>query len=388
VKHALLSPSGAERWIHCPPSARLGENITDEGNDYQDEGTDAHTLCEHKLQKALGKRVKDPRKKLKFYDQQMEEATDDYVNFCMEELERINSEHGEAMILVEHKVRYDEYVNKGSGTADCVIVGNGEMAVIDFKYGMGVPKEATDNPQLKLYALGCLLAFDGIYDIKTVKMCIYQPRIEKITMATVTKESLYQWADEVVKPAAELAWDGKGELCAGEHCQFCKVKARCRAWKDAKLELTRMAYTEPPLLDNADIAEIYATADEIIKWLNDVKEYATAAAIKGEHFPGFKVVLGNTNRKYTDETAIADRLLNAGYRDIYQKPKLLGLGDMTKKIGKAAFGELLEGAKKDADGNPTYAPLVEKPPGKPTLVPESDKRPEIKTAADVFDEEE
>jgi len=386
--HALLSPSAADRWLACPPSARQCENVTDSGSTYAQEGTDAHTLCEHKLRKILGERTKDPRKHLTYYDKQMEEATDDYVSFCLEEAERLKTlgPINKPWMIVEQRVKYEEYVPHGSGTADCVIVSDAEMVVIDFKYGEGVPVEAENNPQLKLYALGCLLAYDGIYEVKQVKMCVFQPRRENISTTTIPKEELYQWANEVVKPAAELAWAGEGEYFAGEHCRFCKVKAECRARAEANLKRTKKAFTEPPLLESHEIAEILAQADEITKWLTDVTNFALQKALKGTEYPGFKLVAGRSNREYTDEDAVADRLRNAGYYEIYKPPKLMGLTDMTKLLGKTVFGKLLEGTEKDNDGNPTCEPLVVKPPGKPTLVPESDKRKriDIKTAADVF----
>jgi hypothetical protein len=318
----------------------------------------------------------------------MEDYTDDYVSFCLEEVARLKATDAacEPWMLVEQRVKYTDYVPEGSGTADCVIIGNAEMVVIDFKYGKNVPVDAENNPQLKLYALGCLMAFDGIYDIAQVKMCVFQPRRENISAETVSKESLYQWAEEVAKPAADLAWEGEGEQQAGDHCRWCKVKAKCRAFAELELAKTRFAFTEPPLLGNHEIAEILTDVDRTIKWLNDVKKYALRAALDGEAFPGLKLVAGKSNRKYTDEAAVVERLLNAGYRDIYKPPTLEGLTGLTKRLGKKVFGALLEGAEKDANGEPTYPPLIAKPPGKPALVPESDKRPamDIKTAADVF----
>jgi hypothetical protein len=390
VKHALLSPSSADRWIACPPSARLCENVTDTGSTYAQEGSDAHTLCEHKLRKIIGEKTKDPRKHLTYYDKQMEDTTDDYVTYCLEQLERVKAAYLVARLFVEQRVKYDEYVPDGRGTADCVIVSDGEMVVIDFKYGEGVPVQAEDNPQLMLYALGCLLAFDGIYDIEIVKMCVVQPRRESITEAIIYADALYHWARDIVKPAAELAWNGDGEQQAGKHCQFCKVKAKCRARAEANLALAKYEFQDPPLLENDEIAAILTQADELAGWVSDVKDYALQAALRGEKFHGFKLVAGRSNREYTDEDAIADRLRRAGYYNIFKVPKLLGLTEMTKILGKVTFGVLLEGATKGEDEKPTHEPLIVKPPGKPTLVPESDKRQPIKinSAADDFADHE
>lgn len=382
MKHALLSPSAAHRWIACPPSARLCENVTDKGSSYAQQGTDAHTLSEYKLRKATGeKRLKDPRKHLANYDKAMEDYTDEYVNFCLEEYERLKAAGG-AMLIVEQRVKYHQYVPDGSGLADCIIVGDAEIVVIDFKYGEN-PRNlvrAEDNPQLKLYALGSLLAYDGIYEIQTVKMCVVQPRLEYIGMDTIPKDELYRWAEEIVKPAAELAWDGKGEQFAGEHCKFCKVKVQCRALAAMHMEQAKHDFKEPPLLDNYEIAEILTQADKIASWLSDVKEFAFQSALKGEIYPGFKLVERQSNREYTDEDAVADCLRGAGHYNIFKPPKLVGLTEMAKVIGKKAFAELLEGEE----------PLVHRPGAKPTLVPESDKRKaiQIKTAAEDFADHE
>jgi hypothetical protein len=363
----------------------LCENVTDSGSTYAQEGTDAHILCDHLLRKALGEKTKDPRKHLTYYDKAMEDAADEYVNFCVGEYERLK-QAGDALMIVEQRVKYEEYVPQGSGSADCLIIGNGEMVVIDFKYGAGISVSAENNPQLKLYALGCLLAFDAIYDIETVKMCIVQPRRENISIETISKDALYQWAEEIVKPAAELAWEGEGEQRAGEHCQFCKIKATCRARAEANMALAKYDFHAPPHLEHSEIAEILAQADEFTRWLSDVKDHALNSALKGETFPGFKLVEGRSNREYTDEAVIAERLQRAGYYNIYKAPRLMGLTDMTKLLGKTTFGVLLEGTG-DA---PDFPPLVVKPKGRPTLVPDDDKRQpiQVNTAADDFADHE
>lgn len=370
-QHALLSPSAAHRWIACPPSARLCEDVQDTGSTYAAEGSEAHTLCEYKLRTLLDEKVRDPRERLTYYDQTMEQATDDYLYFCISEYERLQ-QFGKPLMIVEQRVKYEEYVPGGSGSADCLIIGNGEMVVVDFKYGAGIAVEVENNPQLRLYAIGCLLAFDPLYDIGAVKMCIVQPRRDNIASTTVTKESLYKWAETVVKPAAELAWNGEGEQKSGEHCQFCKIKATCRTRANANLELAWFEFEEPAELDAEDIAVILNQADEFTRWISDVKDYALASALSGEKFPGFKLVEGRSNRRFTDEDAVAEAATQAGYTDIYET-KLIGLTAMEKLLGKAKFNKVLGG-------------LIEKPQGKPALVPETDKRQEISvnTAADDF----
>jgi hypothetical protein len=368
--HALLSPSAAHRWLNCPPSARLCEDVADQTSAYAEEGSQAHELCEYKLHKFLGQKANDPRKHLSYYDQTMEDATDDYLGFCTAEFERLKA-HGEPFMAIEQRVRYEEYVPEGSGSADCVIIAGGEMVVCDMKYGAGIAVSAEDNPQLRLYALGCLLAFDPLYDIKTVKMCIIQPRRENIATATMTKEALYHWAETVVRPAAELAWSGEGEQKSGEHCQFCKIKATCRARANANMELARFEFEEPTELDAADIAVILSQADEFTRWISDVKDYALAAALSGTTFPGFKVVEGRSNRKYANEEAVAQAVEGIGF-DPFER-KLFGITAMTALLGKKRFEE-------------TLSAYIEKPQGKPVLVPETDKRQAFtaNTAADDF----
>jgi hypothetical protein len=361
-KHALLSPSAAHRWIHCPPSARLCEHVEDSGSSYAAEGTCAHELCENKLRTFLGEKPADPRGTLEYYDAKMEDATDDYVNFCVGEYERLKASGGKPLMIVEQRVRYEQYVPHGNGSADCLIIGDGEMVVVDFKYGAGVAVDADDNPQLKLYALGCLLAFDGIYYLSTVKMCIVQPRRDNLSTVTASKESLYQWADEVVKPAAELAWRGDGEQCAGDWCRFCKIKANCRARATANMALAVYEFRNPLLLENDEIAAILGKLDALTDWSSDVKEFALTEALKGVKYDGWKIVEGRSNRRFTDENAVADKVQTIGL-DPY-KHELLGITAMTDLLGKKRFEE-------------TLGMLVVKPSGKPVLVPNSDKRQPI-----------
>jgi hypothetical protein len=358
-KHALLSPSAAHRWLNCPPSARLCEDIADQTSSYAEEGSQAHELCEYKLRKFLGDKAKDPCGNLSYYDQTMEDATDDYLSFCTAEFERLKS-NGEPFIAVEQRVRYEEYVPEGFGTGDCVVIADGTLHIVDYKHGQGVLVEAEDNPQMKLYALGALELFDGIYDIDRVSMTIYQPRRDNISTHTVFKESLYQWADEVLKPTAEIAYAGGGEYNCGEWCQFCKAKHECRKRAEANMALAGYDFKRPPLLEDDEIEAILGKVDGLVAWANDIKDYALQAALSGKRWDGWKLVEGRSNRRYIDEKAVAETVEGAGY-DPYEH-KVMGITAMEKTLGKGRFSELL-GA------------LVEKPQGKPTLVPEGDKRP-------------
>lgn len=200
--HALLSASSAERWMNCPPSARICERYGDKVSNYAAEGTDAHSLCEYKLKTALGMPAKDPKADLAYYNEEMEECANGYVSYILELVETAKQNCSDPVVLIEQRLDFSKYVEGGFGTGDCVVIADGTLHVIDMKFGAGVLVKATDNSQLKSYGLGALEIFDGIYDIDSVSMTIYQPRRDNLSTHTVLKESLYQWAEEVLKPAA------------------------------------------------------------------------------------------------------------------------------------------------------------------------------------------
>ena len=229
-KHSFLSASASHRWINCPPSARLCEEYADRPSEYAQEGTDCHELCAYKVEKALGRRVKDPTENLTYYSQEMEDCADGYCAFVMEEVAKARERCADPLVLVEQRLDYSRYVGiEGSfGTGDCVIVSDGLLHIIDYKHGLGVLVSAEKNSQLSCYALGALDLFDGIYDIAQVSLTIYQPRRENVSTYTMSREELLAWAKTVLAPAAKLAYEGKGEFKAGDHCQFCKAKANCR----------------------------------------------------------------------------------------------------------------------------------------------------------------
>ncbi len=371
-KHALLSASSSKRWLNCPPSARLCEDYTDTGSSYAQEGTDAHTLGEYKLKTALGIKAKDPTANLDFYSEEMEECADAYAAYIMELVEASRRTCSDPQVLIEQRLDFSQYVEGGFGTGDAVVIADGTLHIVDYKHGQGVLVEAEENPQMKLYALGALEIFDGIYDIDTVSMTIFQPRRDNISTYTVFKESLYQWAEEVLKPTAELAYSGDGEFKCGDWCQFCKAKAQCRTRAEANMELARYDFEAPSLLDDSEIAEILVQLDGFISWASDVKEYALQGAIAGKTFDGFKLVEGRSNRRYTNTDTVAETVEGAGF-DPYER-SVLGITAMEKLLGKKRFSELL-------------GEFIEKPAGKPTLVPVADKRPPINSAKQDFMEE-
>lgn len=373
AKHSLLSASASYRWLNCPPSARLCEKYEDKPSEYAQEGTDCHELCAYKVEKALGRRVRNPTENLTYYNAEMEDCAEGYCSFVMEQVSETKKRCADPLVLVEQRLDYSRYVGiEGSfGTGDCVIVSDGLLRIIDYKHGLGVLVSAEKNSQLSCYALGAIDLFDGIYDITEVSLTIYQPRRENISTYTMSKEELLTWADTVLSPTAKLAYDGKGEFKAGDHCQFCKAKANCRKRAEYNLELARYDFEMPAALEDDEVASILTKVDELVSWASDLKEYALQKALSGTKFAGFKVVEGRSNRKYTDEGAVAKTVEAAGF-DPYEK-KLLGITAMSQALGKKKFEELLGG-------------LVYKPPGKPALVPESDKRPAMNTAIEDFKE--
>lgn len=370
-KHAILSASSSHRWLNCPPSAMLCASAGDRASPYAQQGTDAHALCEYKVLTALGSKIPDPAEALEYFDTEMDYCTDEYRNYVLEQYENAKQYCSDPVILIEQRLDFSRWVPDGFGTGDCVIVADNVLHVIDFKYGLGVLVDAEDNSQMRCYALGALDMYDGIYDINTIKMTIFQPRRDNISTCTMSKDDLMSWAGNILAPTAKLAAEGGGEFKAGDHCQFCKIKATCRKRAEHNLELARYDFEMPDNLGDIEIAAILPRIDDLIAWGNDVKEYALQKALSGTEYQGYKVVEGKSNRKYTDENAVASAVRNAGY-DPYEK-KLLGITAMTSLLGKKKFEEVLGG-------------LITKPQGRPALVPDTDKRPAYNTAKEDFKE--
>ena len=379
MSHAILSASGAHKWMNCPPSARLEEKIPSTQTEYTMEGTLAHNLGEITLKKELGeittRKFNSELKKIqedKLYTADMPDYVDIYVSTCMEKVAEAKATTPDAVFKVEQRLDFSKWVPDGFGTGDFVVIADGTMEICDLKYGKGVPVSAKNNPQMMLYALGALSEFEFLYDIEKVRMTIIQPRLDSISSFEITADELLEWGEKEVKPLAELAFKGEGEFQAGEHCQFCKVKANCRKRAELNMELAKKEFTPGPQLDENEIADILKKVDALVKWATDVKDYALEQALQGTIYPGFKVVEGRSNRKWTDEDAIGKILLEQGFQEsiIYTK-KLTGITNMETAIGKKEVNRLL--------GN-----YIIKPPGKPTLVPESDKREPYNPAAADF----
>ena len=360
--HALLSASGAHRWLNCTPSARLESDEPESTSAAAEQGTAAHALAEHKLRRALKQRSKRPVSA--WIDDEMETLTDNYVAFVQEHVSIARETCGDPQVLIEQRLDFSHIVPGSFGTGDCVIIAEPTLQIIDLKYGQGVLVEAAHNPQLMLYALGALHTFGDLYDIERVAVTIYQPRRGNVDTWEIPVTELEHWAEAEVKPKAELAAAGQGEFCPGSWCQFCKIAPTCRARAEANLQLAKLEFAPPAELSDSEIADVLTRIPQLKTWAADVEAYALSQAVnQGKRWTGFKLVAGRSIRKYTSETDVAKAAEAAGYKDIWDR-KLITLTAMERLMGKPAFNEIL-------------GDLVIKPAGKPTLVPASDKRPAL-----------
>ncbi|CAM3745379.1 DUF2800 domain-containing protein [Cohnella lubricantis] len=390
--HALLGASKASQWINCPPSARLQEHMPDKRSEYADEGTLAHELAEIKLRRRLTpcnskerKRLEDALKKVQAdprYGPEMENAVQEYCDRVEERFMAAKARSSDAVIIFEDWLDFSEWTAPGQGgIGDVSIISDGILDVIDLKYGKGVPVSAIGNPQIRLYGLGAWANYNYLYDIRELHMTIDQPRLDSVTTEVMSVDELLTWAETVVRPAAALAYEGKGEHKPGDHCRWCKVKATCRARADANMAMLAYEFRDPALMTLDEIGPILSIAEQLAAWAKDVADYAFEAAKSGKRIPGWKLVRGRSNRTITDKDAARSALAAADLeQDKYLKPQdLLGIGDLEKKIGKKELAALIGG-------------LIVKPEGKPVLVVETDPRPELNSvdadfAGEDFDPE-
>lgn len=372
--HATLSASSAHRWLSAPPLPQLEKYFPKDASLMAAEGTAAHALCEYKLRKALGQKIKRPASD--FDNDDMEAYTDDYCSYVIEEFQKANLNHPGTTVLIEQRLDFSKYVPDGFGTGDCIIIADGLMHIIDFKYGKGVRVAAENNPQMKLYALGALNNYSMLYNRPdTIEMTIFQPQIGNVSTWSIETDTLLHWAKIELKEKAELAINGQGIVKYGPWLQFSNCNAVLRVRYDQYKKLQALQLKSPHLMSNEEIEEVLVNVDALIKWANQVKAYAQDLTINhGKQWTGFKVVEGRSIRKYKDEAKVAQVAKNNGFTDIYQQ-SLLPITKLEKVMGKKKFDELL-------------GPYIYKPAGKLTLVPNSDKRPAVDTtnAQDEFTE--
>ena len=363
--HALLSASGASRWMKCNPSARLEDMFPDCSSEYAEEGTLAHEISELKLTKYLKtmslRTFNNKMKKLKshkLYKPEMENYTDVYVDNIKELLMSFDKP-GTAEI--EKKVDFSEYVPEGFGTCDFVTVDNGTLYIRDLKYGKGVPVSAQDNPQLMLYSLGAYLEFSLFNDIENINMGIIQPRLDIVSIFEISADELMKWAENEVKPNAEKAFKGEGDFKVGQ-CTFCRAKALCRARAEANMSLETEMKLKGNILSNEEMGEILNRARDVVKWVKDIENYCQQAILRGEYVPGWKVVEGRSVRAFSDTEKAMEVLKEKGVaEELMYERKMLTLTQLEGVVGKKDFNEYV-------------GDFIIKPKGKPTLVPESDKR--------------
>lgn len=379
--HALLSASGAERWLACPPSARLTEGMQDSSSDYADEGEAAHEYAEMCLRRRLTVLKKAQRDALdaeieffkgnSFYGDEMERSITDYMVY-VEELVADAMGRSDMRVLLEQRLDYSAWVPEGFGTGDVVIMAGDLLDVVDLKYGVGIAVNAVNNPQMRLYALGAIEEHDWLYGFKQVRMTIYQPRRDSVTSETISVEELLAWG-ESIKPKAAMAFAGEGEFVNGEHCKWCAVKATCAARRSNNMAVMAYGLGDPRLISLDDISSLLHIAPELQRWAKDVQEFAQTQAAAGVSIPGWKLVTGKGKRAIPDKAAAIAALKAAEIQvDKYLKPQeLRGITELEKGLGRAQFKELL-------------GDLVVKPPGAPTLAPESDPRESIEGAKDAF----
>ena len=387
--HALLSASSSKQWLHCTPSARLQEQFPNESSVYAAEGTFAHEVCEYKVRKYLKERVKRPQSE-EYYTEEIDQITDVYAEFVIGIIEEMKRNGCEPLVMVEEKVNYSHIAPSGFGTADMLIIGKDEngkgvLHIADFKTGQGVFVDADHNSQMMLYALGGLAAYGYIYDIEIVRMSIIQPRLENISTFECSRSELEDWG-ESIRETARLAYEGKGEQTPGEWCRFCRAKPVCKACKDEALSLCREEFLDlddgalseeadassevdgsepvfknPGLIPISELAQLLPTLNRISSWIEAVFAFINSEAINhGVPIPGYKVVVGRSKRVFTDTKAVVETAVANGYTDLY-KQQLITLTEFETMMGKKKFAELL-------------GKYVTKPPGKLSLVPESDPR--------------
>lgn len=382
--HALLSPSGAHRWLPCTPSARLEATLPDTETEATKKGTLAHEIAELKLQKIFSglptRSFNASLKKFKaqeLYEPIMDDHTDAYVDYIQSIVHAFPSP---PFVAIERRVDISDYVPESFGSSDCIIIGAGRMHVIDYKNGQGVAVAAENNPQMQLYALGALKAFSLLFPIEEVHLAIVQPKVwDQPSEWSLPVADLLAWG-ESIKPIAQRAFAGDGDYVVGEHCGFCRAKATCRARVEHMLDAGSKAPIKPPLISWDEVGDVLKRADGIVKWYEAIKKAALAEVLKGGQVAGWKAVEGRGSRDYADLDAAFAYLKEKGIDEavLYERRPLTP-PQLETALTKKVYKKLLE--------EPGH---IVKQPGAPTLAPESDKRPAITDQVkpeDVFGKE-
>lgn len=363
--------------MNCTAAPLLERDVEDSGSAYAEEGTLAHAYCAKKLKEFLGLPFEEECREIERLDGQyhtgeMDEATDTYMAIVLEKYNAARTQTRDAQLLVEVRLDFGKYVPDSFGTSDAIIIADGTMEVIDFKYGKGVKVTAEKNPQMMIYALGAWDAFDFEYRIQKVRMTIVQPRIDNLSEYEVCAAEIVRWAMTDLRPKALEAYEG-GRQKPGDWCRFCKVKNSCTALASACLDTVRNN-PEPKLVGKEDMEiRILPMLTTVKTWLSGIEDYALQQALAGVRYRGFKLVEGRSVRRIADQQSVIGILGGEGLaEDSYIKPaELRSITELEKLLGKKRFGALC-------------GDYIVKPAGKPTLVPESDKRPEFCPENDDF----
>lgn len=390
-KHAICSASSSERWLNCTAAPRYEQQFEPTTSEYAEEGRLAHALCELEGRRRFDVTMTEKEynntleaiEQDKLYSDEMAHTAEFYVNYLAEKAMTFNSI---PVVFFELQVDFSEYVPSGFGTCDNVMIGGNTLRITDYKHGKGIKVDSHNNSQMRLYALGALEKFRLIYgdSIKTVITAIVQPRIsDDVTEDIISTDELLAWG-ESVKEKAQKAFTGVGaEFVPGDWCRFCRGNSVCKAraakysafedFKDCIPSAEKPKKpTDNPCLSDEEVADLLTRGAAIVEWYNDLCAYAQKAILDGKTLPGWKVVAGKSNRKFTDIEKVEEVLIDTlNISNIYKPRELLTLTELEKKIGKKAFAEYL-------------GPYVEKPVGKPTLVPESDKREPYSSAVSDF----
>ncbi len=370
--HAILSPSGAVKWLNCSPSAVLEAALPDSSSDYTREGTLAHAYCAKALKTYLKQSTESEDKEIEEYSEyhtaEMDDCVETYKQIVLDEFMSAKHKASDAKLHVERQLDLTRYIPHSFGTSDCVIISDEEMVVLDFKYGKGVEVDATNNPQMMIYALGAYDEFSLDYDIEKIKMIIVQPRLNHVSSFELQTVDLVKWAAEVLIPRAAIAFQGEGEQNVGSWCRFCKVKSQCK--KIAELGSAMVNSGDKYKLDKEFLSkQVLPFLSTFKAWIGEVETFALNQALQGQKIDGYKVVEGRSIRKITDTDKLVNKLIESGIAEteLYKPKEVRSLSDLEKLVGKKKFYELSKG-------------LIYKPNGKPTLVPVDDKREEWNSA--------
>lgn len=383
--HALLSPSSSKRWLNCPPSARLAESVENKSSVYADEGTLAHEIAQNALE--LWDRdlyypeidelpVPDDLAKSPYFSEDMVRHVGSYVDFVVNEFHAMHKEETGGNVIGYWEATFDlsKYIPESFGSSDATLLSPTILHVIDLKYGAGVKVSAQSNTQLMIYALGMLNTIPEAQrgDIKEVRMSIVQPRLDHYDTLTMSANDLLVWGEKVLKPKAKVAWEGGGEQKIGDHCQFCPLKAQCRAQYDA-ITSDFDEECEPLLMTDEEIIEMIGKIDRYRSWINSFDQFVYQEAMNGKKWTGYKLVEGRSSRKITDPDKVRNELLDEYLEDEIMNISLKGVTDLEKLLGKKVFAA-------------RFGKYLKSQPGAPKLVPESHPGTEYNSLSD-FDVE-